>query len=67
MSVLPMPSSAKAYLESILKIFLWKGNKTPQNKIHLLAWEKVCNAKSVRGAGIHNITFENKALGTKLV
>ncbi|XP_059078037.1 uncharacterized protein LOC131876615 [Cryptomeria japonica] len=61
------PSQVIKKIKVSLKTFLWSDNLGGQTKIPLLAWDKICHPKEVRGVGIRDLVIQNEALGTKLI
>lgn len=66
LSCFSLPRSKKGALNKHLRSFFWKGTKA-KKRISLMAWDKICRPKSVRGMGIKDIKVQSKALGAKLV
>ncbi|KAK1395020.1 hypothetical protein POM88_014076 [Heracleum sosnowskyi] len=66
-----MPKGVCKKLETIRKHFFWgsslKDLKVNRKKLHLLAWEKICNPKSKGGLGLVSIQNTNFSLLGKWV
>lgn len=67
MVVLKGPKLVILLIEKLIRDFLWKGNIDNKKKISLISLENLCEDKLKGGAGIHNLSTRNQALGAKLV
>ncbi|KAJ4805083.1 RNA-directed DNA polymerase (Reverse transcriptase)-related family protein [Rhynchospora pubera] len=62
MSVFLLP---KWLLKSVVKErsrFLWGSNMVGKQKVHLMAWNRICLPKAVGGLGIKELQLQNQAL-----
>ena len=66
MMCLEIPKKVIRTLERKMRKFFWNG-ANEENKIPLLAWEKICRPKEEGGAGLRDWSCMNRALGAKLV
>ena len=65
MMCLDIPKKMVKILEQKIRIFFWNG-PNEEEKIPLLAWEKICRPKDKGGVGIKNWQSMNQALGAQL-
>ncbi|EPS70146.1 hypothetical protein M569_04614, partial [Genlisea aurea] len=63
MQCFKLPASFISEVNGLLSSFWW--NDRGRQKMHLLAWEKLCQASSRGGLGFRNLTIFNKALLAK--
>ena len=66
MMCMGIPKKVIWIVEQKKRKLFWNGSND-EDKIPLLAWEKICKPKEDGGAGIRNWEVMNKALGAKLV
>lgn len=65
MSCLPLLGSINDKCSQKLRQFFLQGT-SDQKKLPLISWEKVCRSREATGAGIKQLSLQNKALGGKL-
>lgn len=65
MSTIMLPQSTLDSLDRLARNFLW-GSSSDRRKLHLVAWDKVCQQKSEGGLGIRRSKEMNKALIAKV-
>ncbi|KAJ4808529.1 RNA-directed DNA polymerase (reverse transcriptase)-related family protein [Rhynchospora pubera] len=61
MSVFLLPRWLIEAIDKARKRFIWGTNLQGNQRVHLVAWEKLCLPKSVGGLGIKNIKLQNQA------
>lgn len=62
MSCLRIPKKIIKVIEKGMRKFFWNDNQDKE-KIHLLAWDKICQQKDKDGAGIRKWNLVNKTMG----
>lgn len=67
MAALKAPRTIISEIEKIIRSFLWKGNMDSKRKIPLVSLQNICKDKQKGGAGMHDMSARNVALGAKLV
>lgn len=67
MATLKAPKGIVQQIEKLIKNFLWRENMDDKRKIPLVSLENLCTNKNSGGAGMHNFSTRNLALGAKLV
>ena len=60
-----LPHSTLDRLDRLARNFLW-GSSSDRRKLHLVAWDKVCQQKNEGGLGIWRSKEMNKALIAKV-
>ncbi|XP_057815844.1 uncharacterized protein LOC131029396 [Cryptomeria japonica] len=66
MACFKLPSLVIKNMQQKMREFLWNGNQE-QDKILLIAWDRVCKPKGGGGAGLCDWKLINEAMGAKLV
>lgn len=66
MACLRLSVAVEDELTSLMRNFLWNGSDD-KGKFPLIAWKKICQPKMAGGAGIHQISIMNLAMGANLV
>lgn len=66
MACFKLPGTVIKNMQKKMRKFLWNGNQE-QDKIPLMAWDKVCKPKGGGGVGLHDWKLINEAMGAKLV
>ncbi|KAL5563602.1 hypothetical protein UlMin_033349 [Ulmus minor] len=61
MSLFKLPRVVAAYLEKMMREFLWDRDSTGKGR-SLVRWKTVCKPKELGGLGIGNLILRNKAL-----
>ena len=60
-----MPKAVESQLEKIRRRFFWghkEDNGSNRNKMHLIAWDKICRPKCAGGVGLMKIRERNIAM-----
>ncbi|XP_059064784.1 uncharacterized protein LOC131856859 [Cryptomeria japonica] len=66
MACFKLPGTIIKNIQQKMRKFLWN-NKQDQDKIPLMAWDRVCKPKGGGGAGLRDWKLINEAMGAKLV
>lgn len=66
MACFKLPGMIIKNIQQKMRKFLWNG-KQDQDKIPLMAWDRVCKPKGGEGAGLRGWKLINEAMGAKLV
>lgn len=61
-----IPNKISSSINQFMRNFFWNG-KGEQDKIPLVAWDKVCQPRQVGGVGPRKWIFLNEAMGAKLI
>lgn len=66
MACFKLPGSIIKSMQQKMRKFLWNGNQE-QDKVPLMAWDRVCKPKGGGGVGLCDWRLINEAMGVKLV
>jgi hypothetical protein len=66
-SIMLTPSGCISQIESLVRIFLWKGGHHNENKLPLVSWGKITKPYTEGGLQIRDLRAQNLALGEKLL
>ncbi|XP_059071301.1 uncharacterized protein LOC131865388 [Cryptomeria japonica] len=66
MACFKLPASIIKNMQQKMRKFLWNGNQD-QDKVPLMAWDRVCKPKGGGGVGLRDWKIINEAMGAKLV
>ncbi|KAJ4819020.1 RNA-directed DNA polymerase (reverse transcriptase)-related family protein [Rhynchospora pubera] len=61
MSVFLLPRWLVDAIDKARKRFIWGTNQDGKQRVHLVAWDKLCLPKAVGGLGLKNISLQNRA------
>jgi hypothetical protein len=66
-SIMLTPSGCIRQIESLVRIFLWKGGHQNENKPPLVSWGKITKPYTTGGLQIRDLRAQNLALGEKIL
>ncbi|KAJ3700519.1 hypothetical protein LUZ61_004224 [Rhynchospora tenuis] len=49
-------------IDKLRRKFIWGTNQQGRNRLHLMAWQRLCQPKSVGGLGLVDLKLQNQAL-----
>ena len=66
-SILLSPKGIVKDHDSLLRKFLWEGERNEGRKMHLISWDKVKAPKREGGLQIRDVATQNMAMGGKIL